>query len=71
MKIAKARIEQSSGMFNLPKVHVTLEGETEEKFLFEYLPKEISFTADEFVGITEEQAHGLRFSKDVAYIKSR
>lgn len=70
MKIAQARIEQSSGMFTLPKVHVTLEGETEEKFLFEYYPDEISFTADEFVGLTEEQARGLKFSKDVAYLKA-
>ena len=69
-KIAKARITKSTSMFDVPKVYVTLEGSDEEKFLFDYYPDEISFTEDEFVGLTEEQARGLKFSKDVAYLKS-
>lgn len=68
--IIKARIEPSTGMFSPPKVMVVLEGSDEETFLFDYYPDEISFTAEEFVGLTEDEAHTLKFSKDKAYLQS-
>lgn len=38
--------------------------------LFEYYPDEISFTAEEFVGLTLSEATALRQQKDKAYIQS-
>ena len=42
----------------------------EEKTLFEFYPDEISFTEDEFIGLTEEEAHLLKFEKDKRYVQS-
>ena len=38
--------------------------------LFEFYQDEISFTELEFIGLTEEKAHRLRFEKDVKYLQS-
>jgi len=54
----------------MPEVHVQLEGDTEEKFLFSYYPDEISFSADEFLGKTVAEAGQMRHNRDVAYIRS-
>jgi hypothetical protein len=70
-KIVKARIEPGSGGIfgTLPQVMITLEGEEEQR-LFDYYPDEISFTADEFIGLTRAQAVELKFNKDKAYLQS-
>lgn len=53
----------------MPEVIVTLEdGSTRN--LFSYYPDEISFTENEFVGLTVAQAFELRHRKDVAYLQS-
>lgn len=53
----------------MPVVSVTLDnGETKE--LFSYYPDEISFTADEFIGLTVDQARSLKFKKDKQYLVS-
>jgi hypothetical protein len=61
---------QPKSMFDpMPQVTVTFtEGTT--KFLFEYYPDEIQFTPEEFIGLTEEEAHGLKTRKDIAYLQS-
>ncbi len=41
-----------------------------EKVLFEFYPDELSFTEDEFIGLTEEQAHELRMKKDIEFLQS-
>lgn len=71
MKIISARIsELPKFLFDkMPHVFVTLENGKSE-FLFEYYPDEISFTPDEFVGLTIEEAHNLKFKKDKAYLQS-
>jgi hypothetical protein len=51
----------------MPKVYVTLES-GEETFLFDYYPDEISFTADEFVGLTIDECRHLKFVKDRNYL---
>jgi hypothetical protein len=51
-------------------VMVTLAGETEERKLFNYFHDEISFTPEELVGLTVDQANDLRHAKDVAYLRS-
>jgi hypothetical protein len=58
------------GMFDpMPKVNVRL-SDGKEKVLFEFYPDEISFVESEFIGLTEESAHRLRFEKDKRYIQS-
>ncbi len=53
----------------MPEVWVTFE-DGEDLKLFSYYPDEISFTASEFVGLTEPQARELRHKRDVAYLRS-
>ena len=42
----------------------------QEKVLFEFYPDELSFTEDEFIGLTEKQAHELRMKKDIEFLQS-
>jgi hypothetical protein len=53
----------------MPQVWVTYEG-GKEQMLFEYYPDEISFTADEFIGLTRSEAIHLKFKKDKKYLQS-
>jgi hypothetical protein len=51
----------------MPIIHITLEGEDEERELLElftYYPDEISFTPEDFIGLTIEQAERLKFNRD-------
>lgn len=58
------------GMFDpMPMVKVQFDN-GEEKILFEFYPDEISFSESEFIGLTEESAHRLRFEKDKKFIQS-
>ncbi len=75
-KITKARITalprpMPEGMFDpMPKVYVTLEDGLAEHLLFEYYPDEISFKAEEFIGLTPLQARALKTKKDRQYLQS-
>lgn len=71
MKIVSARItEMPQDFFDpMPQVFVTLENGQEE-FLFEYYPDEISFTPNEFVGLTISKAKHLKFVKDKKFLQS-
>ena len=73
IKITAARITAMPRNFSdpMPAVYVTLEGSTEEQQLFDYYPDEISFSASEFVGLTLDDARGLKFKKDRAYLAVR
>lgn len=53
----------------MPVVTATFDDGSTKK-LFDYFPDEISFTPAEFVGLTEQQAHDLKFQKDKAYLQS-
>ena len=74
-RIVKADIGPSprpmpEGMFDpMPKVTATFDDGT-VKDLFSFYPDEIRFRAEEFVGLTEKQAHALRHKKDVAHLQS-
>ena len=71
MKIISARITaMPQGLFDpMPQVFVTLE-DGKEQFLFEYYPYEISFTANEFIGLTIEEARTLKGKKDREFLLS-
>lgn len=73
-KIIEARITpgpKSMWDMTLPKVMVKLDDDPEvEKKLFHYYPDELSFSASEFIGLTEAEAHNLKFKRDVSYLRS-
>jgi hypothetical protein len=71
LKIISARItEMPKGLFDpMPQVWVTYE-DNKEQMLFEYYPDEISFTPNEFIGMTRSEAVHLKFKKDKAYLQS-
>lgn len=70
MKIVSARITAMPQDFfdPMPQVFVTLENGQEE-FLFEYYPDEISFTPNEFIGLTINEAKHLKFIKDKKFLQ--
>ena len=53
----------------LPQVKVQFD-DGSEKILFEFYPDELSFTENELIGLTEEQAHELRMKKDIEFLQS-
>lgn len=53
----------------MPTVTAILDDGTEEQ-LFWYYPDEISFSEHEFVGLTVAEGRGLKFQKDVKYLRS-
>ena len=58
------------GMFDpMPEVVATFENGT-TKTLFAFYPDEVSFKPNEFIGLTEEDAHTLFQRKDTAYLRS-
>jgi hypothetical protein len=71
MKIIKARITSlPETLFDpMPQVFATTE-DGAEHFLFEYYPDEISFTSNEFVGLSLEEGSRLKFTKDQEYLRS-
>ena len=71
MKIIKASITaQPKGLFDeMHKIFVTTE-DNKEQFLFEYYPDEITFTENEFVGLTIDEAKYLKFEKDKLFLQS-
>jgi len=71
MKIKKAYITAMPKSFfdPMPKVIGIMEDNSEIE-LFEYYPDEISFTPDEFVGLTISEAKHLKFKKDKEYLTS-
>ena len=71
MKIVSARITAMPTRLGdpLPRVYATFEDGVEQA-LFSYYPDELSFRADEFVGLTHAQACALRHQKDVAYLRA-
>ena len=70
-KIIRAKITAMHKSFfdPMPKVIVQTEDGIEHT-LFEYYPDEISFMANEFIGLTLEEGKDLRRQKDLRYLKS-
>lgn len=58
------------GMFDpMPRVTVTFDDKS-TKELFLYFPDEITFTENEFIGLTEDQAMDLKVQKHLKYLQS-
>ena len=53
----------------LPEVWVTCE-DGSETMVFDFYPDEISFSGDEFVGLTLEECRVLKFGRDRAFLQS-
>lgn len=53
----------------MPQVKVQFD-DGSERILFEFYPDELSFTEDEFIGLSEDQAHQLRMKKDIEFLQS-
>jgi hypothetical protein len=70
-RVVKCRItEQPKSFFDpIPQVFVTMENGIEE-FLFDYYPDEISFTPNEFIGLTLDECRHLKFVKDKKFLTS-
>ena len=73
-KIIEARItDMPKSIFDmtLPKVMVKFDDSPDQEVkLFDYFPDEISFKAEEFIGLTKAEGHDLKFRKDKAYLQS-
>ncbi len=77
MKIIQARIEAGSKDFKdigdfhwgRTKVVATMEDGREE-IAFSYYPDELSFTPEQFVGKTLDEARQMHHRADVAYLRS-
>ena len=54
----------------LQQVFVTLDDGTNGQFLFDFYSDEMTFTPEEFVGLTIDEAHTLKCQKDCAYLRS-
>lgn len=52
----------------LPEVWVTCEDGTETK-VFDFYPDELSFSGEEFVGLTVEECRLLKFGRDRAFLQ--
>jgi len=52
----------------IPKVTAVFD-DGEVKELFSFYPDELSFTEQEFIGLTEREARELRTRKDIAFLR--
>lgn len=68
--ITACKIISAGSIFDTPSVMVEQEGLEGAELLFTYYPDEISFTPEELIGLTPKEAHHLKFTKDVAFIRS-
>lgn len=73
-RITAARItEMPKTLFDpMPKVMVRFNtDQNTEVELFQYYPEEITFTEQEFIGLTREQALTLKQEKDQRFLQSK
>ena len=67
--IVTAQVIQPQRFGDKAKVIVEFSDQSEE-LLFTFFSDELSFTADEFIGLTKDQAFDLFAKKDTAYLRS-
>ena len=71
MQITECKCTRGLGTFDIPQVMVKYADSDDFELLFTYYPDEISFSPQEFVGLTKEEAIHLKFEKDRAYLYDR
>ena len=69
-KIVECKIISGSSIFDCPEVFGKYSEADDFESLFTYYPDEISFSNQEFIGLTAEEARNLKFSKDKAYLQA-
>lgn len=67
--IVEAKIALPQGFGDMAKVTAKLSDGTDVE-VFKYFSDELHFSAEEFKGMTLEQAHELRHRRDVAFLQS-
>lgn len=67
--IVTAEVIPPKGWGDMAKVRAKMSDGT-ETLVFEYFSDELYFSAEEFTGMTLEQAGALRSKKDIAYLRS-
>lgn len=71
--ITSARIERNpKDRWDVPKIMVRYSDapEADEQLLFDFYPDEISFSANEVIGLTRADAVSLKVRKDTEYLRS-
>lgn len=69
MQIKSVVFQPSENRYGNMEVVATMDnGETE--FVFPWFDDELTFTPEEFVGLTVEEARDLKEKKDIAFLKS-
>lgn len=68
-KIVSAQITLPQRFGDMARVTAKM-SDGSEMMVFEYFSDELHFTAEEFEGLTIDQACELKFRKDVAYLRS-
>lgn len=69
-KITKCDIHRCISDPTLMGVFVWIDDDPDWKLLFTYYPNELVFDADEFIGLTEEDALDLHWQRDLEYFQS-
>jgi len=62
-------VEFKHDHFGPTEVHATM-SDGSNMFIFQYYSDEISFSREELIGLTKQQATALFHKKDVAYLQS-
>ena len=68
-RIVSAKIIPPAGWGDKAKVMATLD-DGQEGVIFTYYHDELTFTPEEFVGLTVDEAYELFHRKDVEYLRS-
>jgi len=68
-KITKAWITPLPKKLGDPLPRVTVQVGQSQILLFDYVSDEISFSKEELIGLTMDEAHALKERKDKAYLK--
>jgi hypothetical protein len=55
-------------MDKMPTVKVVFDN-GDEKELFQFYPDELSFTENEFIGLTLDEGRQLKFKKDIKFLQ--
>ena len=69
-KITKCVIKESIVDPTVNVVEIWINEEPDWQVLFTYYPNEISFSEDEFIGLSVENALEMRLERDLEYLRS-